>query len=119
VVQGQASDSEERSGMLEFLTPNQQTPLFTLNFGHLGIFRMSPAPQAQTNAVPLVKVEMYFETMQLNQFPGTGSSTGASQPAATTQQNAPSTQQKVAPPQPKSRIQPRTKTLTPRLPQSR
>lgn len=71
VIQGQASDNTERSGTLEFLATNLQTILFTLNFGHLGIFRMSPVPQSQNSSVPLVTVEMYCETMQLTQFPNT------------------------------------------------
>lgn len=69
VVQGQASDNEERSGTLEFLATDLQTILFTLNFGHLGIFRMSPVSQSQNSPVPLVTVEMYCETVQLSQFP--------------------------------------------------
>jgi hypothetical protein len=69
VVQGKASDNEERSGTLEFLATDLQTILFTLNFGHLGIFRMSPVPQSQNSPVPLVTVAMYCETMQLTQFP--------------------------------------------------
>lgn len=69
VVQGQNSDAHERSGTLEFLASDLQTILFVLNFGHLGIFRMSPDPQSQNSPVPLVKVEMYCETMQLTQFP--------------------------------------------------
>jgi hypothetical protein len=69
VIQGQASDSAERSGTLEFLATDLQTILFTLNFGQLGIFRMSPVRQSPTNPVPLVKVELYCETMQLTRFP--------------------------------------------------
>jgi|GEM_PF-1098244 len=69
VVQGQNSDAHERSGTLEFFASDLQTILFVLNFGHLGIFRMSPVPQSQNSPVPLVKVEMYCETMQLTQFP--------------------------------------------------
>lgn len=69
VIQGKASDSEERSGTLEFLATDLQTILFTVNFGNLGIFRMSPVPPSQNNPIPLVTVEMYCETMQLTKFP--------------------------------------------------
>ncbi|TFG61208.1 MAG: hypothetical protein E4H32_07635 [Nitrospirales bacterium] len=69
VVKGQNSDAHERSGTLEFFASDLRTILFVLNFGHLGIFRMSPDPQSQNSPVPLVKVEMYCETMQLTQFP--------------------------------------------------
>jgi len=71
VVQGQASESAERSGTLEFFATDLKTILFTLNFGHMGIFRMSPVPQSQNSALPLVQVEMYCETMQLTRFPNT------------------------------------------------
>jgi hypothetical protein len=69
VIQGQASDSAERSGTLEFLASDLQTILFILNFGNLGIFRMSPVPQSQNGPMPLVTVELYCETMQLTKFP--------------------------------------------------
>lgn len=111
VVQGQASDSEERSGVLECLAPDQQTPLFALHFDHLGIFRMSPVPTSSTNPVPLVKVEMYCEAIHLTHFPGGGSSTSQSQ-------SLPS-QPQTPPPQQKSILQPPTKSLSPRLPLKR
>ena len=72
VINGKSSDSDERSGSLEFLAPDQQTVLFKLNFEHLGIFRMSPIPPSPTNATPLVKVEMYCETLRLTEFPSPG-----------------------------------------------
>ncbi|MDR4495180.1 MAG: hypothetical protein AB7P17_11560 [Nitrospirales bacterium] len=73
VVQGQASDADERSGTLEYLTSDRQARLFTLRFEHLGILRMSPVPQSEASGNPLVKVEMYFESLQLTEYPGGGS----------------------------------------------
>lgn len=111
VIQGQAADSQERPGLLEFLGPDLQTPFMSLSFGHLGIFRMSPVPNLPASGIPQVQIEMYCETMQLTQLPGGGSSA--------TQSLAPPTQPKAPPPQPKTLIQPPTKNLTPRLPLKR
>jgi len=107
VIQGQGVGNTKQ-GVLEFLAPNSQTVVAAVALGNLGIFRMAPVT---IDGASHVQIEMFCETMQLTQFPGSGSS-GASQKVAPTLQKAP-------PPQPKSRILPRTKTLTPRLPQSR
>lgn len=107
VVQGQASDNDERPGILEYLEADRQTPIMTLSFGHLGIFRMAPVPQTDTKMVPLVKIEMYCESLQLTQSPGGGS--GA------TQSSTSSTQPQQPPPRPKF-LRPQGKNITPRLP---
>jgi len=110
VLQGQWSGNAKQ-GILEFLAPNGQAVLAAVTLGNIGIFGMSPVPpSSQSNAVSMVKVEMYCETMQLTKFPGSG----ASQPAPTTKKKTPSTQRRA--PRPKSRTLPRIKNLTPRLP---
>ncbi|TFG62430.1 MAG: hypothetical protein E4H32_05905 [Nitrospirales bacterium] len=106
VLQGQVMGNTKQ-GVLEFLAPNGQTVVATVALSNLGIFRMAPVTIGGDSHV---QIEMYCETMQLTQFPGSGSSR-ASQNVAPTQKKAPSPQQK-------SRILPRTKTLTPRLPQT-
>lgn len=111
VVQGQASDNDERPGILEYLEADRQTPIMTLSFGHLGIFRMAPVPQTGTKMIPLVKIEMYCESLQLTQFPSGGS--GAAQLGSS------STQSQTPTPQPQSKFQSPTNTLKPRLPLKR
>jgi phage tail-like protein len=107
VLQGQVAGNLKQ-GTLELLSPDGQSVLATVALGNLGIFRMAPVT---VGGASQVQIEMFCETMQLTQFPGSGAG-GASQKVAPAQQKAP-------PPQSKSRILPRTKTLTPRLPQSR
>ena len=41
VVKGNAFDDQEKSGSLQYLAPDLKTSLFTLNFNHLGIFRLA------------------------------------------------------------------------------
>ncbi len=80
VLQGNASDSQEKPGLLELLGPDQQQVLFTISFGNLGIFRMSPVMDANGTS-SLVKVEMYCETMQFAQGQMGGSSSAQQQSA--------------------------------------
>jgi phage tail-like protein len=116
VLQGQLAGNRKQ-GLLELLSPDGQSVLAAVTLGNIGIFRMSPLPpSSRSNAVSMVKVEMFCETMQLTQFPGSGSSR-ASQQTAPAQNKVPFTQQKVLPLQPKSRIPLRKKEFTPRLPQ--
>ena len=101
VIQGQASDSDEKPGMLEFLAHNLQQVLFTVSFGNLGIFRMSPVPQSTTSTASLVKVEMYCETMNFSQASSGG---GSAQP-----RSAPAPQPRKSP-APTKRLIPLRKT---------
>lgn len=42
VIKGNCSDDQEKSGKLEFLSPNLQDVLLTINFFGLGIFKLAP-----------------------------------------------------------------------------
>ena len=80
VINGNNGEDREKGGTLEYLTPNLQEVLFTLNFYHLGVFKVSPdkvtpevdqqaqQQQQQNASVPIrrLKVEMYCEDIQLN-----------------------------------------------------
>ena len=64
VIKSQSSDDKEKNGKLEFLAANLQEVLFTLDFKHLGIFKMTPEKvEAGIENVRRVKVEMYVEQM--------------------------------------------------------
>jgi hypothetical protein len=72
VIKGNNADESEKSGKLEFLTPNLQTAIFTLEFKHLGIFSYVPdAFDSSESGIRKVKVEMYCEQMSFSYGPTT------------------------------------------------
>lgn len=108
VIQGHTTDDQEKPGILELLAPDHQQVLFTISFGHLGIFRMSPIPSSN-HGQSLVKIEMYCETMQFAQGP-MGSSSAHPQSAPP----QPSPPPPSSPPPPRGRRPiPRQKKSTP------
>jgi len=69
VVKGNCGDSQEKSGSLTFLAPNQKE-LAHINFFNLGIFRLAPEKhQAQANQLSRIVAELYCERMEFV-FPG-------------------------------------------------
>jgi hypothetical protein len=64
VIKGNAGEDRERPGMLEFLSANMQTVMFTIHFNHLGIFGFTPE-SGGSEKIRRVKVEMYCEQMTL------------------------------------------------------
>lgn len=72
VLKGNHSDAMEKSGRLEFLSPDQPGPLFTLSFEHLGIFRLEPAVfDTGTRMLHPVQARMYCEAMRFDAGPAT------------------------------------------------
>jgi hypothetical protein len=66
VIKGNAGEDRERPGILEFLSPDFKTILFSIQFSHLGIFSFAPqTAETISEAVKRVKVEMYCEQMTL------------------------------------------------------
>jgi hypothetical protein len=64
VIKGNNGQENEKTGTLEYLTPNLSTALFTLDFHGLGIFKATPDKvEAGGEQVRRVKVEMYCEEM--------------------------------------------------------
>jgi len=64
VIKGNNGDDKEKTGTLEYLTPNLQETLFTLNFRHLGIFKLTPEKvEAGSENIRRIKAEMYCEEM--------------------------------------------------------
>ncbi|MGH2721749.1 MAG: phage tail protein [Actinomycetota bacterium] len=62
VVKGNSGDEKEKSGTLEYLTPDLSTALFTLSFKGLGIFKCAPEKaEAGSENIRRVKAEMYCE----------------------------------------------------------
>jgi hypothetical protein len=67
VIDGQNGDNLEKGGTLEYLSSDLKTTLFTINFEHLGVFKISPdAVESGSENIRRVKVEMYCENMKFN-----------------------------------------------------
>jgi len=65
VIKGHNTDGFEKGGHLEFLTPDLKETLFTLNFFHLGIFKLTPEKvEAGSENIRRVKAEMYCENIE-------------------------------------------------------
>ena len=64
VINGENGDSMEKGGTLEYLSSDLKTTLFTINFEHLGIFKISTdSVESGSDNIRRVKVEMYCENM--------------------------------------------------------
>jgi len=67
LIKGNHADAQEKAGKLEFLSPVQPEPYFTLSLAHLGIFRLEPvALDAGTRLVYPLQASMYCERMRLD-----------------------------------------------------
>ncbi len=65
VIKGNCQESAEKGGSLEYLAHDLKTVLFTLNFKHLGIFKMTPEKvEAGSEQIRRVKCEMYCEEIE-------------------------------------------------------
>ncbi len=64
VIRGFNGQEEEKSGRLEYLTPNLADVLFTLEFQNLGIFRLAEVAES-ADMVRRVRAEMYCEQIIL------------------------------------------------------
>ena len=75
MIKGNNGQEQEKSGALGFLAPNLQESLFTLSFGHLGIFKLAPeTAETSGQSVRRLKAEMYCEEIK---FDYGGSTAGA------------------------------------------
>jgi hypothetical protein len=64
LISGNNGDGKEKSGTLEYLTPDLKESFFTLNFSHLGIFKLA-TEVAETNNVRRIEADMYCESISL------------------------------------------------------
>ena len=66
VIAGSKDTSAERPGYIEFLGPDNETVIFTVNLNELGIHRLSlEKSEANAEQIKRYKVELYMETMEL------------------------------------------------------
>lgn len=64
VVDGKCAEGDEKTGTLEFLTPNLQRTLLQIDFHGLGIFKCTPDKAESTgDKIRMMKYEMYCEKM--------------------------------------------------------
>jgi phage tail-like protein len=67
IIEGNCTDDDEKTGTLEFLTPDLRTTLFTIDFFHLGLFKVTPDKlDALSEGIRRVKAEMYVEDMKFD-----------------------------------------------------
>lgn len=70
VVSGGQDISHEREGYIEFLGPDNRTPIFQINLNRLGIHQVAVEKnEANTDSVKRLKVELYLESMELEYSP--------------------------------------------------
>jgi hypothetical protein len=66
VVRGNAGDEQELSGKISFLDATLKNELVTIELGHVGIFRLQPAPApAGSESVRRWVAELYVEQVKL------------------------------------------------------
>jgi phage tail-like protein len=67
VIKGNNQDDKERGGQLDYISSNLTEVLFTLQFLHLGVFKVGPDKvEAGGEPVRRVKVEMYCEDIKFD-----------------------------------------------------
>ncbi len=65
LIQGNCTDDDEKTGSLEFLTHDLQDTLFTVNFAHIGLFKLTADKMESHNeSIRRLKAEMYVEQMK-------------------------------------------------------
>jgi phage tail-like protein len=82
IVKGNNGDAQERPGVLELLSADLKTVLFTLNFFNLGVVSVAPAPlPTASDAIRRVKVELYCERIDFDAGPiGSAATQGSATP---------------------------------------
>jgi hypothetical protein len=67
IIDGKCGDEDEKTGTLEYLTPDLKTTLLKIDFHHLGIFKLTPDKiEAGSEAIRRVKAELYCEDMSFD-----------------------------------------------------
>jgi hypothetical protein len=66
VIQGNNGDDQEKSGSLSYLSPDLKTELGRINFGHIGIYKLTrpKVVSGTTSGIRMITVDLYFETLQ-------------------------------------------------------
>jgi len=76
VIKGVSGDDQEKTGHLDYLSNDLTQTLFTLNFQHLGVFKITQDKMdSGSDSIARVKVEMYCESMDFK-WAGPGQMSG-------------------------------------------
>lgn len=71
LVLGKNDQGQEKSGTLEYLTPDLKETIFKLDFFGLGIFRLTPDKlESGSGNIRRVKAEMYCENIEFKNYTG-------------------------------------------------
>ncbi len=66
-VTGNNGDDQEKAGTLEYLAPDNQTVLFSIDMKNLGVFKVAPDKmEAGAESIRRVKAELYVEAMSFS-----------------------------------------------------
>jgi phage tail-like protein len=72
VINGNADESKEKGGTIEFLSPNLKEVIFKLTLKNIGIFEMAaPKSEANVDKAAQVEVSTYLERIELTTSPNT------------------------------------------------
>ena len=64
VIEGRSGQDQQKTGLLEYLSQDLGSALFTLNFAGLGIFKLTPEKvEAGSENIRRIKAEMYCESI--------------------------------------------------------
>ena len=67
LIAGNDGDDRERSGTLQYLTPDLSKAIFTLTFSHLGVFRVGPSPvDSSQDSIQTLDVGLYCEQIDFS-----------------------------------------------------
>lgn len=67
LIMGNCSEDNEKTGTLEYLTPDLDDVLFSVTFKHLGLFKITRDKlEAHAEGIRRVKCEMYCEEMEFD-----------------------------------------------------
>jgi len=70
VTKGESTQEKERSGKIEYLSPDLKTVLFTVGLNGLGLVRLDLEPiEAGKETAPRLRAEMYVESVTLSSAP--------------------------------------------------
>lgn len=67
VIKGENGNDKEKSGSLEYLTPDLKETLFTLTMKQIGVFKLTPEKtESASENIRRLKAEMYVEEMDFD-----------------------------------------------------
>ena len=67
VIKGNCEEDKEKTGTLQYLSPNLKDVLFTLTLRHMGIFKLEAEKvEARSENIRRVKAQLYIESIDFD-----------------------------------------------------